>query len=72
MIVGQSRRHSTSQAEEICEIVISELDLKQRDHRDKGVDKINHPNKGGKSLIPRGKFNTQKKGYWRKVFDLWK
>ena len=39
MSIDDSRSKSggylTSQAEEICEIVISELDLKQQDHRDK-------------------------------------
>lgn len=41
------------------------------DHRGAGVDKINHPNKGGKSQISRSKFGTAKKKYWKKVFDIW-
>ena len=41
-------------------------------HRGIGNDKINHPNKGNKSLIPRGKFSSDRKIYWKKVFDLWK
>lgn len=41
------------------------------DHRGAGVDKINHPNKGGKSQISRSKFGTAKKRYWKKVFDIW-
>ena len=43
-----------------------------KDHRGKGVDKINHPNKGSASKINRRKFNSAKGKYWRKVFKLWK
>ena len=47
-------------------------ELHKEAHRGTGVDKINHPNKGVKSQMPRSKFNTQRRGYWKKVFDLWK
>jgi len=38
------------------------------DHRGKGNDKINHPNKGEPSQVDRGEFNRAKKKYWKKEF----
>ena len=41
-------------------------ELHWKDHRSAGVDKINHPNKHGKSDILKGRFGSDKKEYWKK------
>lgn len=42
-----------------------------KDHRGKGVDKINHPNKTKPSKIDRKKWKTQRENYWKDEFDNW-
>jgi hypothetical protein len=43
-------------------------EMHKEDHRGKGNDKKNHPNKGEKSKIERNKFKQEKKVYWKKEF----
>jgi hypothetical protein len=47
-------------------------ELHWKDHRGKGVDKINHPNKSKPSKVDRKEFDKQKREYWNKEFDNWK
>ena len=47
-------------------------ELHWKDHRGKGVDKINHPNKGKPSKVDRKEFDKQKREYWNQEFDNWK
>lgn len=41
------------------------------EHRGKGIDKINHPDKSQPTKIDRNAFNTARREYWSKVFDRW-
>ena len=41
------------------------------EHRGKGNDLINHPEKVKPSKIDRKLFKNQKREYWREVFDNW-
>jgi len=44
-----------------------------KDHRGKGNDKINHPNKGSASKIDRKDFRRAQRAYWSKIWDdIWK
>jgi hypothetical protein len=42
-----------------------------KDHRGKGNDIPNHPNKKAPSKIDRKEWNKQRKEYWEKEYDNW-
>ncbi|WP_373550638.1 RHS repeat-associated core domain-containing protein [Haliscomenobacter sp.] len=43
-------------------------EMHKNDHRGKGNDAVNHPNKNKKSEIDRKEFDKDRKGYWKKEF----
>jgi len=46
------------------------VELHKENHRGKGTDKVNHPDKGQKSKIDRKSFNKAKAQYWKKEFKI--
>ena len=46
-------------------------ELHWNDHRGKGNDIMNHPDKGKPSKIDRKEFKSQKSEYWKEVYDNW-
>jgi RHS repeat-associated protein len=44
-------------------------EMHKTDHRGKGNDKINHPDKGSLSKVDRQKFQKDRRDYWKKEFD---
>jgi len=43
--------------------------MHKEDHRGKGNDATNHPNKNKPSQIDRKDFNQAKKEYWKKEYE---
>jgi hypothetical protein len=43
-------------------------EMHTEDHRGKGVDKINNPNKNKPSAINRKEFNKKRREYWEKEY----
>ena len=45
------------------------IEMNIKEHRGKGVDKINHPQKGDATNIDRNEFNKAKKEYWKNEYQ---